>query len=117
MNTSILRELVREEVRKVLSNIKTREASLNETTKKEVLGVKFNIIPAKAGMKFEFKNPMEFKKSGISVNELVSEITKMLDDKFGKGTFSFMPAGRDQTDPSVNGLEFRMNASNFFKDL
>lgn len=92
--------------------------SLNEaTTKKEVLGVQFNIEPAKAGMKFVFKNPKEFRKSGITVNELVDEITKMLDNKFGKGTFAFIPAGRDQTDPSVNGLEFRMNASNFFKDL
>lgn len=93
------------------------ESVITEATTKTILGVQFNVVPAGAGMKFEFKNINQFTKSGVSVNELVAEITKMLDSKFGKGTFSFMPAGRDQTDPKVNGLEFRMNASNFFKGL
>ena len=129
MKLSEFRKLISEEVRNVLNTqkrVRTFESFLNKenqyslneaTTEKEVLGVKFNIIPAKAGMKFEFKNSKEFRKSGITVNELVAEIIKMLDNKFGKGTFAFIPAGRDQTDPSVNGLEFRMNVSNFFKDL
>jgi hypothetical protein len=68
-------------------------------------------------MKFEFKDASQFRKSGVNVNTLVDEITKMLDDKFGKGLFTFVPAGRDQSDPKVNGLEFKMNASNFFKGL
>jgi hypothetical protein len=93
------------------------EAVITEATTKTILGVQFNVVPAQAGMKFEFKNVVQYRKSGIHVNQLVDEITKMLDSKFGKGLFTFMPAGRDQTDPKVNGLEFRMNASNFFKGL
>jgi hypothetical protein len=93
------------------------ESVITEGTTKTILGVQFNVVPAQAGMKFEFKNVAQFRKSGITVNQLVDEITKMLNSKFGKGLFTFMPAGRDQTDPKVNGLEFRMNASNFFKGL
>ena len=95
----------------------TTESVITEATTKTILGVQFNIVPAQAGMKFEFRNVNQFRKSGVHVNQLVAEITKMLDSKFGKGTFTFMPAGRDQTDPKVNGLEFRMAASNFFKNL
>lgn len=93
------------------------ESVITEAASKTILGIQFNVVPAQAGMKFEFKNAAQFRKSGIHVNQLVDEITKMLDSKFGKGLFTFMPAGRDQTDPKVNGLEFRMNASNFFKGL
>jgi hypothetical protein len=93
------------------------ENVITEATTKTILGVQFNVVPAQAGMKFEFKNVNQFRKSGIHVNELVDEITKMLDSKFGKGLFTFMPAGRDQTDPKVNGLEFRMSANQFFKGL
>ena len=93
------------------------ESTINEATSKNILGVQFNIMTSQGGMKFEFDNIKQYRKSGVSVNELVDEIIKMLDSKFGKGLFSFLPAGRDQTDPKVNGLEFRMNANNFFKDL
>lgn len=110
MKKSELQKIIREEVSKVLS----------ESTTKTILGVQFNVVPLQAGMKFEFKDAKQFRKSGVSVNALVSEITKMLDAKFGKGTFTFMltkaPSGM-QDDPAVNGLEFKMNASNFFKDL
>lgn len=102
----------------IYSDVKSQnESVITEATTKTVLGVQFNVVPAQAGMKFEFRNVNQFRKSGVSVNELVAEITKMLDSKFGKGTFSFIPAGKDQTDPKVNGLEFRMSASNFFKGL
>ena len=102
----------------IYSDVKSQnESVITEATTKSILGVQFNVVPAQAGMKFEFRNVNQFRKSGVSVNELVAEITKMLDSKFGKGTFTFMPAGRDQTDPKVNGLEFRMSASNFFKGL
>jgi len=93
------------------------ESIITEGTTKTILGVQFNVVPAGVGMKFEFKNVNQFRKSGVTVNQLVDEITKMLDSKFGKGLFSFMPAGRDQTDPKVNGLEFRMSANQFFKGL
>lgn len=93
------------------------ESTINEATSKNILGVQFNIIPSQGGMKFEFGNIKQFRKSGVLVNELVDEIIKMLDSKFGKGLFSFLPAGRDQTDPKVNGLEFKMNTTNFFKDF
>ena len=110
MKATKFRQLIREEVSKVLS----------ESITKTILGVQFNVVPLQAGMKFEFKDAKQFRKSGVSVNELVGEITKMLDDKFGKGTFTFMltkaPSGF-QDDPAANGLEFKMNASNFFKDL
>jgi len=107
MKLQELKQLIREETRKVLK----------EGNTKNILGIQFNIVPFGTGIKFQFKNSKAFRTSGISVNELVSEITKMLDAKFGKGTFIFMPAGRPQDDPSVNGLEFKMNANNFFKDL
>lgn len=94
-----------------------KESVITEAATKTILGVQFNVVPAQAGMKFQFKNVEQFRKSGISVNSLVAEITKMLDSKFGKGMFTFMPSGRDQTDPKVNGLEFRMSASQFFKNL
>ena len=84
--------------------------TINEGQSKNILGVEFNVITPSAGVKFQFKDAKQFRKSGISVNKLVDEITKMLDEKFGKGTFTFMPSGRDQADPSVNGLEFKMNA-------
>lgn len=93
------------------------ESIITEGATKTILGIKFNIVPIQAGMKFEFKDASQFRKSGVNVNTLVDEITKMLDDKFGKGLFTFVPAGRDQSDPKVNGLEFKMNASNFFKGL
>ena len=93
------------------------ESVITEAATKTILGVQFNVVPAQAGMKFEFKNVNQFRKSGVTVNALVDEITKMLDNKFGKGLFTFMPAGKDQTDPKVNGLEFRIGASNFFKGL
>jgi hypothetical protein len=107
-----LRDIIREEIGKVL-----KESIITEATSKTILGVQFNVVPAQAGMKFEFKDIKQFRKSGVSVNELVDEIMKMLDSKFGKGLFSFKPAGGDQTDPKVNGLEFKMNANNFFKNL
>lgn len=110
MKKSELQQIIREEISKVL----------NENITKTILGVQFNVVLVQAGMKFEFKDAKQFRKSGVSVNALVSEITKMLDDKFGKGTFKFVltksPSGF-QDDPAVNGLEFKMNASNFFKDL
>jgi hypothetical protein len=84
---------------------------------KTVLGVEFNIVPTQNGMKFEFKDVEKYKESGVTTNKLVGEITKMLDSKFSKGLFTFMPAGKDQTDPKVNGLEFKINTSNFFKGL
>jgi hypothetical protein len=93
------------------------KTTITEAASKTILGVQFNVVPAQAGMKFEFKNVNQFRKSGVTINQLVDEITKMLDSKFSKGLFTFMPAGKDQTDPKVNGLEFRMGASNFFKGL
>jgi hypothetical protein len=102
-----IRKLIREEVSNVLI----------ESTTKKILGLDFNVEPAAAGMKFVFKNTDKFYKSGISINALVDEITKMLDNKFGKGTFTFKPAGRRPSDMEVPALEFRMNANNFFKGL
>jgi hypothetical protein len=102
---------------KLLSGKGITESTITEGATKTILGIKFNIVPIQAGMKFEFKDASQFRKSGVNVNTLVDEITKMLDDKFGKGLFTFVPAGRDQSDPKVNGLEFKMNASNFFKGL
>jgi hypothetical protein len=107
MTTSEFRKLIREEVSNVLI----------ESTTKKILGLDFNVKPAGAGMKFVFKNTDKFYKSGISINDLVDEITKMLDTKFGKGTFTFKPAGRRPSDMEVPALEFRMNANNFFKGL
>jgi hypothetical protein len=93
------------------------KTTITEAASKTILGVQFNVVPAQAGMKFEFKNVNQFRKSGVTINQLVDEITKMLDSKFSKGLFTFMPAGKDQTDPKVNGLEFRMSANQFFKGL
>jgi hypothetical protein len=112
-----LRQIIKEEIAKTLNEATLKESIITEGTTKTILGVQFNVVPAQAGMKFEFKNVAQFRKSGITVNQLVDEITKMLDSKFGKGLFTFMPAGRDQTDPKVNGLEFRMSANQFFKGL
>ena len=113
MKASELKQIIREEIRRVaLQELKTKVEKIIS-----ILGIQFKVVPSGAGWKFEFKDVDQFKESGIHVNELVAEIQKMLDNKFGKDVFSFMPAGRDQTDPKVNGLEFQMNASNFFKDL
>lgn len=102
----------------IYSDVKAQnESVITEAASKTILGVQFNVVPAQAGMKFEFKNVNQFRKSGVTINQLVDEITKMLDSKFSKGLFTFMPAGKDQTDPKVNGLEFRMGANNFFKGL
>lgn len=119
---SLASEISKPEVIKFLQGIYddaklNSESVITEAATKTILGVQFNVVPAQAGIKFVFKNVEQFRKSGISVNSLVAEITKMLDSKFGKGLFAFMPSGRDQTDPKVNGLEFRMSASNFFKGL
>jgi hypothetical protein len=107
MTTQELRKLIREEVSNVLI----------ESTTKKILGLDFNVVPAASGMKFVFKNTDKFYKSGISINALVDEITKMLDTKFGKGTFIFKQSGRRPSDMEVPALEFRMNANNFFKGL
>lgn len=94
------------------------ESQLNEEdASKTILGVKFNMIPAQSGIKFQFKDPKQFMETGMTVNSLVDEITKMLNSKYGEGTFTFIPSGRLQTDSIVNGLEFKMNPSNFFKGL
>jgi hypothetical protein len=93
------------------------EEEEGDTKTVTVLGVEFNIVPTQNGMKFEFKDVEKYKESGVTTNKLVGEITKMLDSKFSKGLFTFMPAGKDQTDPKVNGLEFKINTSNFFKGL
>jgi hypothetical protein len=96
----------------------TTESVITEATTKTILGVKFKMAPAPGnGIKFEFVDAKQFIKSGISANEMVEEIQKMLDDKFGKDLFWFKPAGRMQYDTKVNGFEFRMNANQFFKDL
>ena len=96
----------------------TTESVITEATTKTILGVKFKMAPAPGnGIKFEFVDAKQFIKSGVSANEMVEEIQKMLDDKFGKDLFWFKPAGRMQYDTKVNGFEFRMNANQFFKDL
>ena len=96
----------------------TTESVITEATTKTILGVKFKMAPAPGnGIKFEFVDSKQFIKSGVSANEMVEEIQKMLDDKFGKDLFWFKPAGRMQYDTKVNGFEFRMNANQFFKDL
>ena len=100
-----------------IESLAESKTTITESASKTILGVQFNVVPAQAGMKFEFKNVNQFRKSGVTINQLVDEITKMLDSKFSKGLFTFMPAGKDQTDPKVNGLEFRMGANNFFKGL
>jgi hypothetical protein len=84
---------------------------------KTVLGVEFNIVPTQNGMKFKFKDVEKYRESGVTANKLVDEITKMLSRKFGEDSVTFIPAGRDQSDPKVNGLEFKINTSNFFKGL
>lgn len=95
-----------------------KESVITEGTTKTILGVKFKMAPAPGnGIKFEFVDSKQFIKSGVSANEMVEEIQKMLDDKFGKDLFWFKPAGRMQYDTKVNGFEFRMNANQFFKDL
>ena len=55
----------------------TTESVITEATTKTILGIQFNVVPAQAGMKFEFKNVAQFRKSGVHVNQLVDEITKM----------------------------------------
>ena len=114
MKVREFRKLIREEVRKEL-----QESLVTESNIKTILGIQFKVVPAQAGMKFEFVNARKFANANpaVSVNKLVTEITKMLDAKFGKGLFSYVNPGRDATDPRINGLEFRMNANNFFKDL
>jgi len=107
MKTSEFRKLIREEVRK----------ALNESKTKTILGIQFNIVPAYDGVKFEFRDVKKFRKSKITVNDLVDEITKMLDAKFGEGTFVFKQSGRFQDDPSVNGLEFIMDTETIFKNF
>jgi len=84
---------------------------------KTVLGVEFKIVPTQNGMKFKFKDVKKYRESGVTANKLVDEITKMLSRKFGEDSVTFIPAGRDQSDPKVNGLEFKINTSNFFKGL
>jgi hypothetical protein len=88
-----------------------------EGNTKTVLGVEFNIVPTQNGMKFKFKDVEKYRESGVTANKLVDEITKMLSRKFGEDSVTFIPAGRDQSDPKVNGLEFKINTGNFFKGL
>ena len=68
-------------------------------------------------MKFKFKDVEKYRESGVTANKLVDEITKMLSRKFGEDSVTFIPAGRDQSDPKVDGLEFKINTGNFFKGL
>ena len=108
MKISEFRKLIREEVRKVI-----KEAKVSKT----ILGIDFNVVPIEDGLKFVFKDAKQFRKSGIYINVLVDEIIKMLNNKFGKNIFTFIPAGRLQDDPTVNGLEFRTDVENLLKRL
>jgi hypothetical protein len=124
MKKSKLQQIIKEEIRKVLKESiyndakSITESVITEGTTKTILGVKFKMAPASGnGIKFEFVDAKQFIKSGVSANEMVEELQKMLDDKFGKDLFWFKPAGRMQYDTKVNGFEFRMNANQFFKDL
>ena len=101
-----------------IESLAESKTTITEGATKTILGVKFKMAPAPGnGIKFEFVDAKQFIKSGVSANEMVEEIQKMLDDKFGKDLFWFKPAGRMQYDTKVNGFEFRMNANQFFKDL
>ena len=88
--------------------------SVNEASVKNISGINFVITPSKNGLKFMFKNPAEFRNANINVNDLSNTITKMLDSKFGKGAYTFLPAGKLQDDPTVNGLEFGVNTDKLF---
>ena len=88
-----------------------------EGNTKTVLGVEFKIVPTQNGMKFKFKDVEKYRESRVTANKLVDEITKMLSRKFGEDSVTFIPAGRDQSDPKVDGLEFKINTGNFFKGL
>lgn len=88
--------------------------SINEASLKNISGIDFIIKSSPLGLKFMFKNPAQFRKSNINVNDLVITITKMLDSKFGKGSYTFLPVGRLQDDPTVNGLEFGVNTDKLF---
>jgi cell fate (sporulation/competence/biofilm development) regulator YmcA (YheA/YmcA/DUF963 family) len=87
---------------------------VNESLTQKISGINFEIGRSPVGLMFKFKNPSEFRKSNINVNDLVNTITKMLDSKFGKGSYTYMPSGRLQDDPTVNGLEFGVNISKLF---
>ena len=88
--------------------------SVNEASVKNISGINFVITPSKNGLKFMFKNPAEFSNANINVNDLSNTITKMLDSKFGKGAYTFLPAGKLQDDPTVNGLGFGVNTDKLF---
>lgn len=112
MKPQELKKLINEEIRKVIN-----KSTLTEAATKTILGIEFKVVPIQAGMKFEFKNAKKFLNSNVSVNALVSEIQSMLDKKFGKGLFIYRVRGGMVTNPGINGLEFVMNANQFFKDL
>jgi hypothetical protein len=87
---------------------------IQESLTQKISGINFEIRRSPVGLMFKFKNPSEFRKSNINVNDLVNTITKMLDSKFGKGSYTFLPSGRLQDDPTINGLEFGVNISKLF---
>ena len=87
---------------------------IQESSTQKISGINFEIRRSPVGLMFKFKNPSEFRKSNINVNDLVNTITKMLDSKFGKGSYTFLQSGGFQDDPTINGLEFGVNISKLF---
>jgi hypothetical protein len=83
---------------------------------KSILGVKFKMEPTPDhGIKFEFTDFKQFIKSGLSINEMIDKIQKMLDDKFGKGLFQYKSAIKLQPNHNINRIEFKQNINHFLK--